>query len=291
MKPKILVVYCHPNPTSFTHAVYRQVLAGLHASDCDVDALDLYAEGFDPVLVVNEHYRRRDLDKVAYTLRHRERIASCDAMVFVYPVWWGGFPALLKGFIDRTFVSGLTYTFHDRPKTALFPTGLMRGKDAHFFYTLDSPWLFAFVDPGWLANYFTVFSYCGFSAVRRYYLARLKLTSQETRERWLDAVRLRATTIGTKLRARAGSFRMTWPAFARPSTRRALVVLYGGGSKPARRARATLYASVARQLCYRGIRRVRPLAGGLHAWRLRGYPVKPLGTRIAGDLSSGASLR
>jgi membrane fusion protein (multidrug efflux system) len=72
----------------------------------------------------------------------------------------------------------------------------------------------------------------------------------------------------------------------------ALVVLYGGGSKPARRARATLYTSVARQLCYRGIRRVRPLAGGLHAWQLRGYPVTPLGARlIAGDLRSGASPR
>ena len=72
----------------------------------------------------------------------------------------------------------------------------------------------------------------------------------------------------------------------------ALVVLYGGGSKPARRARATLYASVAQHLCNRGIRKVQPLAGGLHAWHLRGYPVKSLGTRlIAGDVSSGASPR
>jgi rhodanese-related sulfurtransferase len=70
----------------------------------------------------------------------------------------------------------------------------------------------------------------------------------------------------------------------------ALVVLYGGGSKPARRARATLYVSVARHLSCRGIRRVRPLAGGLHAWHLRGYPVKPLGKPliVGGDVGSGA---
>jgi membrane protein DedA with SNARE-associated domain/rhodanese-related sulfurtransferase len=67
----------------------------------------------------------------------------------------------------------------------------------------------------------------------------------------------------------------------------ALVVLYSGGSKPAMRTRAILYASAALDLCYRGIRKVRPLAGGLHAWQLRGYPVEPLGTRLtAGDLSS-----
>jgi membrane protein DedA with SNARE-associated domain/rhodanese-related sulfurtransferase len=66
----------------------------------------------------------------------------------------------------------------------------------------------------------------------------------------------------------------------------ALVVLYGGGSKPARRARTTLYMSAAQHLHSRGPRKVRPLAGGLHAWHLRGYPVQPLGTRlIAGDVS------
>jgi membrane protein DedA with SNARE-associated domain len=71
-----------------------------------------------------------------------------------------------------------------------------------------------------------------------------------------------------------------------------LVVLYGGGAKPAGRARATLCASSGPYPGDLGIRKVRVLAGGLHAWELRGYPVKPLGTRlIAGDLGSGAAPR
>ena len=74
--------------------------------------------------------------------------------------------------------------------------------------------------------------------------------------------------------------------------RGALVVLYDGGSRAARRTRATLYASIALHLCHSGIRKVRPLAGGLHAWQLRGYPVQPLGARlIASEVSSGASVR
>lgn len=197
---RVLVVYCHPNPRSYTHAVFEQVMAGLGEGACEVRAIDLYAEGFDPVLVVNEQHRRRDLDQVAYTATHRELIAWCHAMVFVYPVWWGGFPAMLKGYLDRTFVSGLTYSFADRPKTAVLPTGLMRGKEAHFFYTLDSPAIVAWIDPGWLANYFTVFKYCGFSVVRRYYLARLKLTSPAQRERWLASVRHQAGRIAARLR-------------------------------------------------------------------------------------------
>lgn len=202
MSARVLVVYCHPNPASYTHAVLDEVVAGLGATEADVRVLDLHAEGFDPVLVVNETHRRRDLDKVEATRAHRELVAWCDAMVLVYPVWWGGFPAVLKGWIDRVFVSGLTYSFQDRPKHAVLPAGLMRGKEAHFFYTLDSPWLVALVDPGWLSIYFTTFWYCGFGPIRRYYLSRLKLTTEEERKRWLGRVRAYALRIGTRLAGR-----------------------------------------------------------------------------------------
>lgn len=202
MQPRILVVYCHPNPASFTRAVHESVLAGLARSDCDVQVLDLYDEHFEPALVVDAQRRRRDLDKVEATRPHREQIAWCDAMVFIYPVWWGGFPAMLKGYIDRTFVSGLTYSFQARPRDAVLPDGLMRGKEAHFFYTLDSPAPFALVDPGWLSNYFTVFRYCGFRAIRRYYLPRLKLTTPEQRARWLERVQAHAAALGARLARR-----------------------------------------------------------------------------------------
>lgn len=193
--PKVLVVYCHPNPKSYTRAVLDALLAGLADDRCEVELVDLYAERFDPVLIVDEERRRRDLDKVEYTERYRALLAWCDSVVFVYPVWWGGFPAMLKGFIDRTFVSGLAYSFAGLPKDAVLPRGLMRAKHAHFFYTLDSPALVAWLDPGWWSNYFTVFRYCGFTVVRRHYLARLKLASARERERWLAQVRQRARDI------------------------------------------------------------------------------------------------
>ena len=197
MPRKVLIIYCHPNPKSYTRAVLDQVVAGL--AGCDVQVVDLYAEGFDPVLVVDETRRRRDLDKVEETRRYREQLAWCDALVLVYPVWWGGPPAMLKGWLDRTFVSGLTYSFEGRPKRAVFPRGLMRGKPAWCFYTLDSPWLVALLDPGWFGTYFTVLRYCGFGPVRRYYLPRLKLTTAERRARWLATVRARAAALAARL--------------------------------------------------------------------------------------------
>ena len=59
---------------------------------------------------------------------------------------------------------------------------------------MDSPRLVAFLDPGWLSIYFTVFKYCGFRRVRRHYLARLKLKTQEQREEWLRTVEQRIGT-------------------------------------------------------------------------------------------------
>ncbi|MFO0617650.1 MAG: NAD(P)H-dependent oxidoreductase [Polyangiaceae bacterium] len=192
---KVVVVYCHPNPKSFTRAISSSVEAGLASGGATLERIDLHADGFDPVLVVNEAHRRRDLDKVESTRRYRDLVAWCDTLVFVYPVWWGGFPAMLKGFIDRVFVSGLTYSFAGRPRDAVLPEGLMRAKDAHFFYTLDSPAVVAWLDPGWLSNYFTVFKYCGFRAVRRHYFSRLKLSTPEQRARWLGEVERRARQI------------------------------------------------------------------------------------------------
>jgi NAD(P)H dehydrogenase (quinone) len=202
MRPTVLVVYCHSNPHSYTRAVLDAVLAGLATQPCDVELVDLYADGFDPVLIVDAAHRRRDLDKVEATARYRAQLAACAAVVFVYPLWWGGFPAMLKGYLDRTFVSGLTYSFAGRGPRAVFPAGLMRGKPAYFFYTLDSPRIVAWLDPGWFGAYVSVFRYCGFGPVRRYYLARLKLTSPATRARWLTKVRDRAAALGGRLARR-----------------------------------------------------------------------------------------
>jgi NAD(P)H dehydrogenase (quinone) len=69
MRPTVLVVYCHSNPHSYTRAVLDAVLAGLATQPCDVELVDLYADGFDPVLIVDAAHRRRDLDKVEATAR------------------------------------------------------------------------------------------------------------------------------------------------------------------------------------------------------------------------------
>jgi len=107
---RVHLVYCHPSETSFTAAVRDRALAGLHAAGHDVRVSDLYADGFVPELSAWERTNhlappetKPDIAEYAANLRW------CEALVLVYPTWWAGQPAMLKGWIDRVWVAGVAY--------------------------------------------------------------------------------------------------------------------------------------------------------------------------------------
>jgi|JI10StandDraft_1071094.scaffolds.fasta_scaffold1288507_1 NAD(P)H dehydrogenase (quinone) len=182
---KKLLIYSHSNPKSFTKAVLDSISNTLRGLSENVTVIDLYADNFNPVLIVNDDHRRRDIYKDEYTLKYRKLIQEADHLIFIYPVWWHGFPAILKGFIDRVFASDFVYTHKNKNKGSLFPDGLMKNKKISCFYTLDAPSIVAFFDPGWLAIKYGLFKYCGFTNVKRYYKSGLKHCKQEQKNRWL----------------------------------------------------------------------------------------------------------
>lgn len=107
---KALVVYCHPKEGSFTSAVRDQVIAKLEAKGAEIRIVDLYAQGFTPVLTAQE------LDIYEDPARNTELVAAdvenlkwCDTLIFVYPTWWYGLPAILKGWLDRVFVPEIAF--------------------------------------------------------------------------------------------------------------------------------------------------------------------------------------
>lgn len=107
---RVLVVYCHPCAESFTAAIRDAVCDALRAEGHAVDLLDLYAEGFEPAMPPDErrgyHVERSNLAPVR---AYAERLARADALVFVYPTWWFGLPAMLKGWLDRVLVPGFAF--------------------------------------------------------------------------------------------------------------------------------------------------------------------------------------
>lgn len=107
---KVHVVHCHPVPDSFGAECRDRVLAGLQAAGHEVRLLDLYAEGFTPELSAweREHHLDDPSEKPDIA-RHAADLQWCDALVLVYPTWFSGQPAMLKGWIDRVWVSGVAY--------------------------------------------------------------------------------------------------------------------------------------------------------------------------------------
>lgn len=114
---RCLVVYCHPCPESFTAAVRDRVLSSLGAGGHEVRLRDLYAEGFDPVMSADE--RRGYHDAGSNELPVADHLADlrwCEALVFVYPTWWYGPPAMLKGWLDRVWIPHATFAMPEKGK-------------------------------------------------------------------------------------------------------------------------------------------------------------------------------
>lgn len=133
---KILIVTANPNPQTFNAAVLKTVQSNL-SHQHTVELLDLYAEGFDPVLRYDDKHRRRDLDKDPETEKYRQLVTWADKFIFIFPIWWSGMPAILKGFIDRVFASGFAYSYGK-----LGMVGHLKGKTAWIITTHNTPAFF-----------------------------------------------------------------------------------------------------------------------------------------------------
>jgi NAD(P)H dehydrogenase (quinone) len=107
---RALVVYCHPKDGSFTSAVRDLVLAKLRAAGAEVRLTDLYARDFHPILSAEEWLTYLDCPaNCAGVTRDVDDLRWCDTLVFVYPTWWYGLPAILKGWLDRVMLPEVAF--------------------------------------------------------------------------------------------------------------------------------------------------------------------------------------
>jgi NAD(P)H dehydrogenase (quinone) len=111
---RVLYVYCHPLPESFHGAILNEALAGLKLAGHEVDLLDLYAEGFDPVLSAAGRRDYHDTTRNRTGLEtYIARLQGCEALVLQFPTWCFGMPAMLKGYFDRLLLPGVSIDLTD----------------------------------------------------------------------------------------------------------------------------------------------------------------------------------
>ena len=111
---RVLVVYCHPVETSFHASLHAEVLKNLRAAGHEVDDCDLYAENFNPVLSREERMHYHDVPQNQEALKgYVERLQWAEGIVFCFPTWCFGLPAMLKGYFDRLFMPGVAFDISD----------------------------------------------------------------------------------------------------------------------------------------------------------------------------------
>ena len=111
---RALVLFAHPCGESLGAALHARVVDTLKGRGWQVDDCDLYAEGFQPVLTEAERRSYHDVPgNVAPVAGYVDRLRAADALVMVFPVWNFGYPAILKGFLDRVFLPGVSFRLED----------------------------------------------------------------------------------------------------------------------------------------------------------------------------------
>lgn len=111
---RVLVIYCHPVETSFNAALHQQVVQSLQSAGHDVDDCDLYAEDFNPVMSRAERLGYHEVPANRLPVEgYVRRLEQAEALVFCFPTWCFGMPAMLKGFFDRVLMPGVAFDFSD----------------------------------------------------------------------------------------------------------------------------------------------------------------------------------
>jgi NAD(P)H dehydrogenase (quinone) len=187
---KVLYIYCHPLADSFHAGIRKEALAALDAAGHEVDLLDLYAEGFDPVLSAEG---RRDYHDEAVNQQGLEpyiaRLRAAEGLVIQFPTWSFGPPAMLKGFIDRMFMPGVGFDISDPAKVKPLLTHI---RSVAGIVTYGRPWWYALWmgDPPRKIVMRYLWWYTGWKARRRYYaLYHLNIATADQRAAFIAKVK------------------------------------------------------------------------------------------------------
>ncbi|WP_313183791.1 NAD(P)H-dependent oxidoreductase [Sphingobacterium siyangense] len=185
MQKKILIINGHPNRESFNFGIANAYQEAAVASGATVRTIHIIDLDFNPNLEFG--YRKRtELEQDL--LLAWEDILWADHLVWIHPVWWGGLPALMKGFIDRLFLPGRAFQYREN---SLFWDKLLKGKSARIITTLDQPsWYYALVYGRPSVNQLkrSTLQFCGISPVKVTYIGIIKTSDLIKRNKWLQKI-------------------------------------------------------------------------------------------------------
>ena len=163
---KHLIIYCNPNPKSLSAAYKEAVMELTEMSGNAMNVRDLYNIGFHPVL------------------------EQSDLLTFIYPIWWTGMPALMKGYIDRVFTKGFAYNMDEEGQLQ----GLLAGKKVVILNNMGFPYDY-YDKIGMLQSMKQtsdqgIFEFCGIEVAEHRFFGHLDGSSKSEREAHVNVLKL-----------------------------------------------------------------------------------------------------
>lgn len=185
MKKNILIINCHPNPDSLCSFLANEYFES--AKDIyNIDKINIYDLQFDPILHFG-YSKSQELEQDL--IDAQKKIRNCNHLVLFVPMWWGGLPALAKGFFDRIFIRDFSHRFNPKTKR---PEKLLTGRTASVIYSQGSPKFytrFVMKDIFWKTIKKSILEYVGFTKVKRYYIERAKFIPEEKMNKIISEVK------------------------------------------------------------------------------------------------------
>jgi NAD(P)H dehydrogenase (quinone) len=180
---KILIIIGHPNPESFNHALAHRYAEAARQAGHAVEVLSLATLQFDPILRMG-YAAPQELEPDLQAAQIS--ILNADHLVVLFPSWWGSTPALLKGFIDRTFLPGFAFKYK---KDSVWWDRLLSGRTGHLVVTMDTPWIYNWLVYGNAnirAMKAATFQFCGIKRVKVTTFDSVRSSTEARRTAWLE---------------------------------------------------------------------------------------------------------
>lgn len=184
---KHLIIYAHPNQDSLNHALKQSVITTLEKHNHEFAIRDLYQLDFNPVLSLEDIKGQRQGQVAIDVCQEQEYISWAESITFIYPIWWTGMPAIMKGYIDRVMSYGFAYQYNQGVQQ-----GLLEDKQAVIINThgksnaeyeatgMDKALLLT-SDEG-------VYSYCGLEVKKHFFFDRADRATSEIIEKWENEI-------------------------------------------------------------------------------------------------------
>lgn len=182
---KVLIINGHPDKESYNHALASSYKKGAVNSGAEVQEINIGELDFNPNLQFG--YRKRT-ELEPDLVKSQESIKWADHIVWVYPVWWGSVPGLLKGFLDRVLLPGFAFK---KREGSVWWDKYLTGKTSRIICTMDQPtWYYRWINgrPSHIAMKKLTMNFIGIKKVRITAIGPLRLSKVDFREKWLKRV-------------------------------------------------------------------------------------------------------